>query len=158
MKLQDMASVAEIVSSVAVLVTLIFLVIEVGDNTASIRASTYQDLVNERSQRYHLLASDDRTAIAFAKMIEQGLPPNSEEFDEATQARISLAGLLTWLNIENSYFQYLHGTLSEEDWLYFEQRMCRSLQFTDADDQTRQAHDQILSKQFLEFRSRTCIQ
>ncbi len=40
--LQEWSAIAEILSSVAVLATLVFLVFELGQNTDAIRAGTYQ--------------------------------------------------------------------------------------------------------------------
>jgi len=46
-KLSDLASLAEIVSGVAVVVTLVFLVIGIRDNADVTRFSVYSDLLNE---------------------------------------------------------------------------------------------------------------
>jgi hypothetical protein len=90
-KLQEYALIAEIISSVAIIATLVVLILEVKENTSAIQSSNIQS-VAERSQQFSLAG-----------------------FNIEEQQRGSL--LVTALKLgEESFIQYKNGLLPEDYW------------------------------------------
>ena len=64
-KLADWASIAEIISGIAVVVTLIVLIVEVRDNTEVLRVSAYND--NERFRGLGISGLRQRSNMAIVR-------------------------------------------------------------------------------------------
>jgi hypothetical protein len=107
-KLQEYALIAEIISSVAIIATLVVLILEVKENTSAIQSSNIQS-VAERSQQFSLaVAQNPDLAKIQSELMRNGF--NIEE-----QQRGSL--LVTALKLgEESFIQYKNGLLPEDYW------------------------------------------
>ena len=120
MKLEKAALVAEIISGVAIVVTLIVLVIEVRDNTDAMRAATRESLA-ERVERITMQVATDAD---FSEILARGTAFASTEplgeltLAETVQLRAFISALLR--NSEEAYFQMMEGRLDEP---YFEGRI-----------------------------------
>ena len=109
MKLQDFASVAEIVGGVAVIVSLIYVGLQVNDNTAAIRSAAASD-ATEAMQSWYLEMGSNRQAsdIWFNAMTSREPLPTLDEF----QFMLSMHAVL--LGMQNSYLLSKEGTLDAE--------------------------------------------
>jgi len=106
--LEKTSAIAEIVSSIAIVVTLVYLAVQTAQNTAAIQASTRQ-----------AMAAEDRELLALAF-------ESPEVFDFFTREVGSLADserirmmlfLVTFVrNRENQWLQYRNGVIDAETW------------------------------------------
>ncbi len=109
-KLSDWASIAEIVSSVAVVVTLIFLLVELRENTAAIRSTNYQSIAERVESRQMTLATSPQLSQLTVLVQE----PNGIERGSSEWAQLGfLYNSVLTAGVE-AYLQYKQGFLNEE--------------------------------------------
>ena len=109
-KLSDWASIAEILSGIAVVVTLIVLIIGIRDNTDSVRASTYADSLDRLNDfQMDVLVDPDALRVwdAYTKSEASGL-------DGLDAQRLTIVVLTLFRTLENSYFAARYNLLGEE--------------------------------------------
>ena len=104
MKLEKYGVIAEIVGGLAIVVTLIFLIMEVRGNSEAIRAQTAQATFGISAESFYYPEGN----LALDKML-LGEELSAEEFSHATSL---LAAIFT--TFDNHYYQYRQGTLDEE--------------------------------------------
>ena len=109
-KLSDWASIAEIVGSVAIVISLIYVGVEINQNTREARASNRQS-TSERVQDLTLMVA---TNPLLAEML-------TGETDWATVSPVQATQfeyfLIAYLRVsEEAYLQYLDGLLPEASW------------------------------------------
>ena len=128
-KLSQWASIAEITSSVAVVVTLIVLVIEVKDNTGAMQAATRQSTAGRIERLAMETASNPDLAALIVKDTGFKNVGTSGEYtlSETLRVRAFLTALLR--NAEEAYFQMQEGRLDES---YFQGRISAILAFVSA--------------------------
>ena len=127
-KLSKWASIAEILSSVAVVITLIFLVIEfrqnnalIEQNTRAIRDSAIQSLDEGVLTIINMLSADEKNAVLFSK-------GTSNYSELAENQRIHYAALVNaiCLRMDVSWYAFQNGLLPEPLWRR-EERVLKSL-------------------------------
>ena len=122
--LSGWAQIAEITASVAVVVTLILLVIEVRENTDITRASAYAHSIELLSDWRNATGSDPdllRVFTAYQVGEAHGLGP-----DDRMRLELVLSGL--WGIYENAFYARDYGTLGAAEWDRFGSRICANLQ------------------------------
>jgi hypothetical protein len=115
-KLEKWASIAEIVGAIAVVFSLIFVGLQIRQNTSALYASTYDRiLANLSTWRMEIATSADLAA---------GLGDlySSEPWDRARSALI--VGVQAY---ERAYFARGYGMLGDQEWRRFEQSLCDRL-------------------------------
>jgi hypothetical protein len=120
MKLEKWALIAEIVSGAAVLITLIFLVLGIRENTDVQRASAYTDLMEgmNRFQTAMLTNSDSiRVWQAFISEDVAGL-------DDNDLMRLNLSTLTLFRIYESAYISDKYGLLGDSERKRFENNIC----------------------------------
>ena len=114
-KVRNWAHVAEIVSGVAVVVTLVFLIIEVRGNSDLIRANTFnrsiESLIDYRMQ----IATSE---AALKTMNEHW----QREGPESLRRQLLVVNL--WSIYEKTYFSHQYGLVGPAEWQRFESRIC----------------------------------
>ncbi len=112
MKLSEWASVAEIAGAVAVVVTLVYLGVEVSQNTSAVKANTRQAMIDYGREQSEILV----TNTALASLVSRGEEdPSSltaherQQFYEFTTWRLAM-----W---ETAYLNNEEGLLDDEMWL-----------------------------------------
>ena len=118
MKLEKWAVIAEIVSAIAVVVTLIVLIAEVGGNTDAIRSQMAQETLGLSAQAF----VNGEGVIAFDKWVSGDEQLTNEEL---SLARARIASIFTAL--DNNYYQYLQGNLDREIHDAFQARLATLL-------------------------------
>jgi len=110
MKLRDYALIAEIVSGVSIVVTLIFLIIEVNANTNATLAANRQSLAS----RTEALLLAQSTSPDIARLAIKAR--NDDELTEEERYQYSghIAGYIRLA--EEAYLQFLDGQLDGEYW------------------------------------------
>ena len=110
-KLSDWASIAEIISSVAVVVTLIYLSVQVRDDTRATQAASLQAASGLDQEFLLVLGADSELAQIWSTY---QVAPETLSPPEQLRGQYMLASLLR--RLENIYFQNRLGTISEETW------------------------------------------
>jgi hypothetical protein len=109
MKLQDFASVAEIVGGVAVVVSLIYVGVQLNDSTSAIRSAAASDATTNMQSWYLEMGSNRQASDIWFNAMRSPEPlPAHDEF----QFLMSMHSVI--LGMQNSYLLTMEGTLDAE--------------------------------------------
>ena len=109
MNLQDFASVAEIVGAVAVVVSLIYVGLQVNDSASAIRSSATSEATSAVQSWYLEMGSNRQASDIWFKALTSPEPlPARDEFQFMMSMHASLLGM------QNSYLLSQEGTLDAE--------------------------------------------
>jgi len=123
LNLLEWASLAEIASGLAVLITLIVLIIGVNENTDVMRASFYKDYVDSLNEfQASVLVDPDALRVWDAYINGNGA---AAALDGLDQQRLATAILAILRIYEAAYFSNRYGVLGGEEWSRFETMLCR---------------------------------
>jgi hypothetical protein len=112
---------AEIVSAIAVVITVGFLAFQVTKNTNATQAQTYQLLMQEMND-YRTLFTDSEMATISIKARTQGWA----DLDPVEQRPLYATQTIRWGFYESAYFANKRGVLGESEWRRFERAYCRA--------------------------------
>jgi hypothetical protein len=101
----------ELTGALAVMVSLVYLAIQVRQNTRSIRGAMYSTIVQSFQQLNMISASDSEVA----ELLEAGV----EDWDSLAavdRSRLLHGFFSLFKNFENAYYQYWQGTLEPGLW------------------------------------------
>jgi len=109
--LEDLGNIGEFVAAVAVLISLIYLAVQIRQNTKSLRASTFQGAIRDVVEHLDQLAGDaELTRIWFAGIRDfESLPAEDRQ-------RFSVYANSLLRRIENVVYQTSQGTLHPGSW------------------------------------------
>jgi hypothetical protein len=108
-KLSDLASIAEIVGAFAVVISLIYVGVQVNDSTRAVRSASAND-ANVAVQNWYLqIGSDQQTSeLFYSSLMSEGFTSREEEF----QFIMMFHG--AFLAFQNSYLLAEEGTIDPE--------------------------------------------
>ncbi len=142
---RNLKTVIEAAGAGAVLLGLIFVGLEVKQNTAAMQAATIQGLADSSQEQLLLLASNPELLEIQLKAVTH---PDQLSVIEARQYFV--IERTRWLRSHTAFQQFKRGTLGEEDWEPYERLICqRELSYW-------QDHQYVFSNQFVEFVESTC--
>ena len=122
MNWEAFAAIGELVGAAAVVISLVYLSIQVRQNTAVARASTRQAIADANFAG----GSDVLYEPEMAKLLAKELRGESLEFHEHLRLQTrAYHGMRHW---ENMHYQYRAGMLSAEEWQGFRQNLTWLLQ------------------------------
>jgi hypothetical protein len=122
LKLTEWASVAEIASGVAVVVTLIILIIGVNENTDVMRASAYKGYIDSLNElQASVLVDPDGLRVWDAYMGGSGA---AAELDGLDRRRLGIIILNVLRIYEGAYFSNRYGVIGAEEWSRFAGMLC----------------------------------
>jgi len=150
-KLQYWALVAEIVGGFAVLVTLVLIVIGVGENTNAIKAATYDSLVADMGNwRMQNATNESLLEGNFVQSTEGTDALSPIQLYQRRDAYISL-----FFIYERAFVQWEAGNLDDASWQRFEIAMCRTSagRFEEA---VGSFLDTVTTEAFAEYRHSQC--
>ena len=104
----------------AVLVGLIFVGLELRQNTAAVEAATLQQLTEASLDYLHVMGSDPELTRIWIKG-----STNPEQLTEVEAAQLHLLTRGQWLRFQSAFLQWDRGTLSDQDWSLYEGFICR---------------------------------
>jgi hypothetical protein len=108
--LEDLGNIGEFFGAVGVIVSLVYLAIQVRQNTTSVQASTYQALVNSYSEFSGLVGGDAEVA----RIWREGLAGSSLTPDDMFRFHMIMIGASRrW---ENAFYQHERSMLSPAQW------------------------------------------
>jgi hypothetical protein len=120
MSLQDLANLGEFIGGIAVIVSLVYLAIQIRQNTQSLRAATFQTVADSISELVAPFATDSDLGRIFVAGLQAD---GSLSEDEERQFHFMLLGGLR--RFENAYMQWRSGVLSDEQFEGFRNGMVR---------------------------------
>jgi len=118
MTLESLGNLGEFISSIAVLISLVYLAIQIKKNTETERTSTYQSIVSDFGNMNQSMASDPDLTFLYVKAME-----DFAALDAAEKARISQTFYMTFRYFENMYYQHRRGYLEAELWVGWQRLM-----------------------------------
>ena len=68
MTLQDLGAIGEFIGGIAVVITLVYLAVSIRQNTKSVRASTYQAILDSSSPNYARTFAEKLNLLRFSAM------------------------------------------------------------------------------------------
>ena len=119
-KLSDWASIAEILSSIAVVVTLVFLAVGIQDNTNVTRAAVYASSIDSLNEFESTILTDpelSRIYLAYLGSETAGLDPVDAN-------RLTLIVAILFRTYEKAYYSERYDLIGEEEWGRFERMIC----------------------------------
>jgi len=119
-KLSDWASIAGIISGLAVVATLAFLAIEMRGNTNAMQAQTFQALMQE--------INDYRSYLSEPDWVDSREKFDTEGWERLTareKQTVRIPFLVLWGIYESAYYANERGVLGEREWIRFELAICR---------------------------------
>lgn len=152
-KLQKMALSAEIVGGIAIVISLIFLSLQMRENTNALQAQTYQNLMQDLNE-YRALINTKDVAIIREQRRKEGL----ESLTTIDQRRIRGHSLILWGIYESAFFANNRRVLGAREWSRFHSAICRN-RLVD-DDQWNSSvmtpMSELLTSEFVEFINQSC--
>ena len=127
-KLRRYALVAEIVSATAVVISLVFVAFQVKDNTAAVRASTYDGILSDHIDWRMTVASSPELLTAFVKDFNSDTNMSDVERQGQQFARQAV-----WQIYERAYFARKYETLGDSEWERYERSICGFASSTDVE-------------------------
>ena len=120
LKLTEYAQIAEVVSGIAVVITVLVLVFEIRNNTAALESATYDALVSDMTT--WRLAVATNPSLSESLYITEQL--NSEGLDGARLIEREYLLMASFHIYERAYVQWQAGNLDGESWERFERQIC----------------------------------
>ncbi len=120
MKLSGWASIAEIISGTAVLITLVFLVFGIRENTEITRAAAYDRNIDSLNQWRLDVAQNEELLRAWNAYRRGDIGGRIE----AEDAGLGLMLTALWGIYEKSYYANKYGILGASEWTRFEVQIC----------------------------------
>jgi len=122
-KLEKLALIAEIVGSAAIVVSLVFVGLQIRSATTATYAGTYDQLLADQVYWRMELATNLETLRGFDSHV---FPDSTENLDPATIRAGALAMEAIVQIFERAYIARRYGRLNDQEWSRFETAMCNS--------------------------------
>jgi len=121
MKLQEYASFAEIISSLAVLLTLVFFVVELRESTEVTRSAAFGNTTEQLTSLRLTVISDELLSAVW----QEYLTENIESQTQLENLRLNGIVLTVLAIYEDAYYSYDYGIMGEREWSRFPPRICQ---------------------------------
>lgn len=108
--LSEWASIAEIIGAIAVVLSLLYVGIQVQENTSEVRATNRQALISRSNTAVVNVAGNAALALTLSKP-SQGVPLTPEEL---AQHQYFVRGML--YDVQEGFLLHLEGRLDDEYW------------------------------------------
>ena len=108
-------AVAELLAAAGVIASLIFIGMQVRQNTRSVRAATYDSLVRSNGEWLNSLINDSELAASF-----EGAVGSWADVEESERPRVMYLLTQLFRHWENAFFQQRQGTLDAGLWATWE--------------------------------------
>jgi hypothetical protein len=115
MNLNDLANLGQIIGAIAVVISLIYVAMQIRQNTNAVRAATAQSVHEHFASWYHLLASDE----SLSQIVIDGLK-DYVSLSEKDKARF-VATFMAFLSYsQNAFFKWRKELLEQPLWMGWE--------------------------------------
>ena len=123
MTFHELGSIGEFVAAIATLITLVYLAIQIRQNTRIVRSTAFQQVVDSFSE-ISLAISRNRDLTEVFVRGRDGL----SSLDPLEQERLRFALVSYFRRAESVYFHSEQGTLQMETWMGIRESLRRTLQ------------------------------
>jgi hypothetical protein len=111
MSLEDLGNIGEFVAAVGVIISLIYLAVQIRQNTRTVRSASYQSIVNTANDLGHNFTR----APGFTDLWAQGaVDPGKLNEEQLVKLRAHLVGMFRFY--ENVFYQHQQGTIDRKMW------------------------------------------
>ena len=149
-RMERAIGVAEILSAVAVVVTLVFVATELRRNTKAIQSAAFQDLTDASTEYLLSIAADPEVSRIWAAGNR-----NPAELSAPDSVRYYLLARARWLRMQNVFSQWSKETVSDDDWTFYEGLICGGSSIGSSLQgglvATWPAHEPVLTRRFVDF-------
>ena len=111
LNLSDWANIAEIGAAIGVIISLIFVGMELQNNTAATEAAT-REAVNQKDIQFLSLRIDSSVLARAHAKLETG-----EDLSPLEESQLVHQEYVNFVSFEHSYYQFRKGVLEEQEWL-----------------------------------------
>lgn len=111
LKLKDWAYIAEIIGGVAIIASLIFVGLEIQENSRQVRSATFQSITELDMSWLDNMVENQDLSIAWNKLLI-----DHTKLQDIEWAQLDWVITMMMRNFENIYQQYQAGILPEERW------------------------------------------
>ena len=110
MTIQDLGSIGELVAAIATVATLVYLAVQIRQNTQALRG-TFHDSSVARAQGWFLAIASDRDLSSIYHRVLQG-----DELTDEEENRFHLLMSYFLLGTETAYYQHTRGNADPQLW------------------------------------------
>lgn len=111
MSLEDLGNVGEFVAAVAVVVSLIYLAVQIRQNTRAVRSASYQSIVNTANDLGHNFTQVPGFTALF---LQGGMDPSKLSEEQLGTLTAHLVGMFRFY--ENVFYQHQEGMIDPKLW------------------------------------------
>ena len=122
MSIAELGSLGELIGAVAVVLTLIFLTLQMRQNTKAIRASMAADLTTHFMENTHSIINDPRMSEPMYK----SMTGDAEGLSEKDQFLLFWWGMASLKAGDFAHYQWVNGNLDDDLWQGTAQTLARS--------------------------------
>ena len=123
MTIQDLGSLGELLAAAATLATLVYLAVQVRQNTQALRSSTFQEIASQMAQNVEPLVYDQEVAALTVRG-----SAHLEELDEVDRVRFYAILIMSFRRMEAVYIHSQLGSIAPDLTRGFELSMLTNLQ------------------------------
>ena len=109
MSLQHLGSIGELIAAIATVLTLVYLAIQVRQNTRALKAATFQSISSEMGQNVQPILSTPDMATIYAKSIH-----DPDDLTVSERLKIQAMYLASFRRLESVYVQTELGSIDRE--------------------------------------------
>ena len=143
--LSDWANVAEIAAATGVVISLIFVGLELQSNTEAVQAAT-REAINQKDMQFLSLRLDSSVlARAHAKRHK------GEELSFLEETQLIQEDYVNFVSFEHSFRQYQKGVIAQDDWLRHENIVRMQIQGYDYSKLMWEYHHDTFTPEFQEL-------
>jgi len=115
MSLNDLANIGQVIGAIAVVISLIYVALQIRQNTNAVRSATAQTVHEHFAKWYHLVAADDE----LSQIVANGLRDYAS-LSEKERVRF-IATFMAFLSYsQNAFLKWREGLLASPLWLGWE--------------------------------------
>jgi len=115
MSLSDLANIGQVIGAIAVVISLIYVALQIRQNTNAVRSATAQTVHEHFAKWYHLVAADDE----LSQIVANGLRDYAS-LSEKERVRF-IATFMAFLSYsQNAFLKWREGLLASPLWLGWE--------------------------------------
>ena len=112
MSLNDLANMGQVIGAIAVVISLIYVALQIRQNTNAVRSATAQTVHEHFAKWYHLVAADDE----LAKIVAKGLRDyRSLSEQERVRFVATFSAFLSYS--QNAFLKWREGLLASQLWM-----------------------------------------
>ena len=111
--------IVELTAAVGIIAGLIFVGVELKQNSAAVKAETMLGL-NDATTDYTLLLASDRDINRLQRKARADL----SSLDETESSQFYYVQRARWLTLQMAYLLWRSGTMDDQTWAFYESRLC----------------------------------